>query len=51
LLTQVARCRVQPTELLQRIVGVLSIEALSRNANGKMLKRELRTQFSGHTYE
>jgi acyl-CoA synthetase (AMP-forming)/AMP-acid ligase II len=35
----------------QRIADVIPVEVLPRNANGKVLKRELRTQFSGRTYE
>lgn len=35
----------------QRIADVIALEALPRNANGKVLKRELRAQFSGRTYE
>jgi acyl-CoA synthetase (AMP-forming)/AMP-acid ligase II len=34
----------------QRIADVIRVAALPRNANGKILKRELRTQFSGRTY-
>jgi acyl-CoA synthetase (AMP-forming)/AMP-acid ligase II len=34
----------------QRIADVIAIEALPRNANGKVLKRELRTYLSGRAY-
>jgi acyl-CoA synthetase (AMP-forming)/AMP-acid ligase II len=31
----------------QRIAGVVTVEELPRNPNGKVLKRELRTRYAG----